>query len=376
MKELTVQEKAKAYNEAIERAKKLMRTSTAYDKFTIEKIFPELKEEMNKKIKACIKMCLTDANEQRFKDYNTTLKDCLEWLENQEHISETHLTVQDDKSEEISKEIIKYLEQTVPHHHRDEVLKSKKWIDWLEKQDNQKSKKVSIWNHWKDGICGNGDGKLIYLIKDGDDYSLSSSLAYECDYIVLSDLDKLMVQEKQGEPADKIEQKQDAVIQINPSEYINDMGGNGCYLKNATQVSAWTEDDKKHMANILTTLLMEAKNAKTEQYRSIVESDIDWIYSLKNKDRVQPKQWCGEEDEHRIKLLEALCEDKLLESVPNSTMYGEMRTTIDWLKSLRNRITWKPTEEQLKSLQEVIDVGHFTSYPNVLETLYEQLEKL
>ena len=28
-------------------------------------------------------MCLTDANEQRFKDYNTSLKDCLAWLEMQ-----------------------------------------------------------------------------------------------------------------------------------------------------------------------------------------------------------------------------------------------------------------------------------------------------
>ena len=34
-------------------------------------------------IKACIGMCLTDANEQRFNDYNTNLKECLTWLENQ-----------------------------------------------------------------------------------------------------------------------------------------------------------------------------------------------------------------------------------------------------------------------------------------------------
>ena len=34
----------------------------------------------NESIKACIEMCLTDANEQRFKDYETTLKDCLAWL--------------------------------------------------------------------------------------------------------------------------------------------------------------------------------------------------------------------------------------------------------------------------------------------------------
>ena len=37
----------------------------------------------NDNIKSCIGMCLTDADEQRFKDYNTSLKDCLNWLKNQ-----------------------------------------------------------------------------------------------------------------------------------------------------------------------------------------------------------------------------------------------------------------------------------------------------
>lgn len=48
----------------------------------------------------------------------------------------------ESEDEMIRKEIIKYLEQTVPHHHRDEVLKSKEWIAWLEKQ----SKKKSAWD--------------------------------------------------------------------------------------------------------------------------------------------------------------------------------------------------------------------------------------
>ena len=34
-------------------------------------------------IKDCIGMCLTDVNEQRFKDYGTNLRDCLAWLEKQ-----------------------------------------------------------------------------------------------------------------------------------------------------------------------------------------------------------------------------------------------------------------------------------------------------
>ena len=44
-------------------------------------------------------------------------------------------------------------------------------INWLEKQEQ--SKKTSIWKHWKNGICGNGEGKLVFLIKSGVTYSLS-----------------------------------------------------------------------------------------------------------------------------------------------------------------------------------------------------------
>lgn len=67
-----------------------------------------------------------------------------------------------------------------------------KWLEDKLKQREQKSKKVSIWKHWKDGIAGGEEGKQIYLIKNGLTYSISSCLGQECDYIELSELDKLM----------------------------------------------------------------------------------------------------------------------------------------------------------------------------------------
>lgn len=67
-------------------------------------------------------------------------------------------------------------------------------IAWLEKQGQ--SKKTSIWKHWKNGICGNGEGKLVFLIKSGATYSLSSCLSFECDYIELSELESLMLEKQ------------------------------------------------------------------------------------------------------------------------------------------------------------------------------------
>ena len=43
----------------------------------------------NEHIKDCIRMCLTDANEQRFKTYGTTFEDCLAWLEKQGKMQST-----------------------------------------------------------------------------------------------------------------------------------------------------------------------------------------------------------------------------------------------------------------------------------------------
>jgi hypothetical protein len=76
-------------------------------------------------------------------------------------------------------------------------------------------------------------------------------------------------------------------------------------------------------------------------------------------------------------------EDKqMLQNILECLRHGWRKLPTDilkyenWLKSLRPKSQWKPSEEQLKSLKEVIDVGHFTSYPNALEILYEQLKKL
>lgn len=59
-------------------------------------------------------------------------------------------------------------------------------------KSNQQSKEIPIWKHWKDGIAGNGEGKPIYLAKVGNTYSITSCLGLECDYIELSELDKLL----------------------------------------------------------------------------------------------------------------------------------------------------------------------------------------
>ena len=98
--------------------------------------------------------------------------------------------LKESEDEKIRKELLDFFKSR-------EYNCSKRFIAWLEKQ-GEKPNKVSIWKHWDNGIAGNSDGVLTYLTKRGTTYSLSSCLSFECDYIELSELDKLMV-EKQGE---------------------------------------------------------------------------------------------------------------------------------------------------------------------------------
>ena len=149
MSELTIEQKAKLYDEVVERAKKWYNTPNVdkiptFGNRIIEDIFPELYE---------------------------------------------------PKDEEVRKEIIKlvqyYYGATLGCKH---TVSRDKMLVWLEKQEQ--SKKTSIWKHWKNGIAGNGEGKLTFLIKSGPTYSLSSCLSFECDYIELSELDNLMLEEQ------------------------------------------------------------------------------------------------------------------------------------------------------------------------------------
>jgi len=138
-------------------------------------------------------------------------------------------------------------------------------------------------------------------------------------------------------------------------------------LKKIEHSPAWSEENESY----LNTTIAYLKDAK--EFKKTAENCINWLKSLKDRvgceaDCTTTKEW-NEEDENWFKEIELMCLN-----FSNRTGYREKFFT--WLKSLKERYTWKPSEEQLKSLQEVIDEGHFTSYPNALETLYEQLKQL
>ena len=92
----------------------------------------------------------------------------------------------------------------------------------------------------------------------------------------------------------------------------------------------------------------------------------DWLKSLKNRVQPHPKQEWSEEDENS------------LESIINDTEQGALldKEQLDWLKSLKPN-NWKPSEEQMKVLEEVKKCGAlYYNQKQVLESLYEELKNL
>ncbi len=145
---MTQEEKARAYDEALSRASKL-RVQNPFDTVSqmMEHVFPELAESDDERIRKQLICGMNALKDQKNETFAAIpIDDCITWLEKQ----------------------------------------------------GKNPKKVSVWKHWKNGIAGNAEGKQIYLIKIGNIYSISSCLGCECDYIELSELDKLMREEKQG----------------------------------------------------------------------------------------------------------------------------------------------------------------------------------
>lgn len=232
MSELTIEQKAKLYDEVIERAKKWYNAPNVdkiptFGNRIIEDIFPELYESEDEKIrKALISVLQSDF--------------------------ESDTTIHDISVGDI--------------------------IAWLEKQGQ--SKKISIWKHWKNGIAGNGEGKLTFLIKSGPAYSLSSCLSFECDYIELSELDNFIL-EKQGE-----------------------------------QKPSWSEEDEISFLDALWCCKKAASIAKDENEMGTVWYAERWLKSLKERakskqgeqksaDKVEPKDY-NNIDPHFGKLIDKI----------------------------------------------------------------------
>lgn len=340
---MTEQEKALAYDRAIERAKKLKEDpkSVFYEYSPKEGdticdyIFPELKESEDEKIR--------------------------------KYLMERIISLYGENS-------------STP-----EGIKVKDIIDWLEKQNPQKLDNVV---------------KPIFNV--GDTVRHKTIEGFEC---TIESIDDLTYYGDTTNFDIKDQNKWKLIESIDSIAYSKD--------------TVWNESDRLHLGSILSILKAERNNAEVEQYRDSVNSDIDWLKSLKNcvsssqlntedferinrisdfiwknrkgdtdeiyqqeqdvkwlkslKDCIQlhPKQGWSEEDERLIKTSIGFLADFVTKGYENAV------ECIVWLKSLKNRCTWKPNENQLHAFEQVYDWYNNNFAPSeTLTSLYNDLKKL
>ena len=138
---------------------------------------------------------------------------------------------------------------------------------------------------------------------------------------------------------------------------------------NIQQKTAWSEADNINYKRLLYFLdggiLMQDHN---------IELFI-WMESLKERVQSQQKQEWSEEDK---KMFDSII--NVLEVTPSASFIPIKRETmIPWLKSLKERYTWRPSEEQMKILRRYV-MGEWRDLTmgqdKVLTSLYNDLIKL
>ena len=129
---------------------------------------------------------------------------------------------------------------------------------------------------------------------------------------------------------------------------------------------AWSEEDEIGCCDAMWAIEQARTIAKNENEMGNLWYAEKWLKSLKN--RVQPQQEWSEEDEHRI--TDAIYFLDTAKKHYAST--EELRACIEWLKSLKERCTWKPSDKhyELEEFAKIVR-GNLTGISKDVQELFE-----
>ena len=97
---MTQEEKAMAYDEALKRAKEINNEQKAQPFDVMLKVFPELKESEDERIRKAISQCVEDMRGQFEKLYSVHHKDAIAWLEKQSEIDKASYEISEKEKRE------------------------------------------------------------------------------------------------------------------------------------------------------------------------------------------------------------------------------------------------------------------------------------
>jgi hypothetical protein len=149
-------------------------------------------------------------------------------------------------------------------------------------------------------------------------------------------------------------------------------------LERAKEIIECSKSSESKEVRMVLSFFPELKNEDEKIRKDIIEAvelhkDFtqerkEHIYAwLEKKTEQKPAEW-SEEDEDCIKQLIILCENCMVQD-------DGAKKCANWLKSLKDKYTWKPSDEQMDALRYVTNFD-YGGYKATLVSLYEQLKKL
>lgn len=145
--------------------------------------------------------------------------------------------------------------------------------------------------------------------------------------------------------------------------------------KQGEQKPTWSEEDEQ----MFTLCALSVKTCYNDGLLTCNEYEQAslWLKSLKDRVQLQPKQEWSADDTMYFTSVKLLVENSenlngLLETM-NSPEYIK-KCLIDWLKSLKERYIWKPSDEQMEIIYKYSEQNNYDG--SVLTSLYRDLKKL
>ncbi len=398
---MTIEEKAKAYDEALEKAKDCLKdgtiTSTAID--YISTIFPELKESEDEVFRKYILKCCEETiqmNNRGLELSMATTKQLKNWLEKQ---CEQKTAVIDFKAKNwyVSKVDGKIHDMT--YNSTDKVEPKFKVGDWVVTSYGKVNQVIAI-DEDGDGFTldddtyFSGSWKDSYHLwtiqdaKDGDVLISQSGnpLIYNGNYNSLNigaycgitcDDNKFEVAEEKChwtenvdiKPATK-EQRDTLMKAMADAGYTFDFEKKE--LKKIEQKPACSEEDETVLNNLIYALANDRIRNDRDEY-------ISWLKSLKERVQPQNNSITDEELEQAKKDAYNDALDKIEYHSGEPTFADGWHAAIDCIKkkSFKPNLQWKPSKEQMHAFIQVYVWYNNNFAPSeTLTSLYNDLKKL
>ena len=144
------------------------------------------------------------------------------------------------------------------------------------------------------------------------------------------------------------------------------------------QNPTWSEEDETKLKSTCALI----RNTSLKDNEGIAEKNIAWLESLKDKVQPQPKQeWSEEDEKMRNNLIELLIGLSANTRTDSTSLNYSYPREVNWLESLKDRYTWKPSKEQIDCFEHFVcflaKSGTISTYDdNNAKVLYSLLHKL